>query len=213
MAVDRLLDAAADLIDDLGAELHDVERVEHRGGVGELVVDGVLVAVERVQARHLDSPAERVTALLQPVGVGLPGPAGAQVQQPRPGPAVAVGGEVDHPGKQLRSATAGVEMLGVDEHIWHHVSTKPVQDGGRGPKELTGMVDLTRDQHGQVHARLLDLVPGRSGQAYRTWLVERGEAFRAGVKIATLDPFHGYKNAIDHQRSRTPSPCSTRSMS
>jgi transposase len=61
------------------------------------------------------------------------------------------------------------------------------------------MVDLTRDQHGHVHARLLDLVPGRSGQAYRTWLVERGEAFRAGVKIATLDPFHGYKNAIDDQ--------------
>jgi transposase len=76
---------------------------------------------------------------------------------------------------------------------------RSIEDGGRGPKELTGMVDLTRDQHGQVHARPLDLVPGRSGQAYRTWLVERGEAFRAGVKIATLDPFHGYKNAIDDQ--------------
>jgi len=61
-------------------------------------------------------------------------------------------------------------MLGVDEHVWHHVSTKPVEDGGRGPKELTGMVDLTRDQHGHVHARLLDLVPGRSGPAYRNWL-------------------------------------------
>jgi transposase len=93
----------------------------------------------------------------------------------------------------------GVEMLGVDEHVWHHVSTKPVVDGGRGPKELTGMVDLTRDQHGHVHARLLDLVPGRSGPAYRNWLIERGEDFRAGVKIATLDPFHGYKNAIDDQ--------------
>jgi len=29
----------------------------------------------------------------------------------------------------------------VDEHVWHHVSTKPVDVGGRGPKELTGMVD------------------------------------------------------------------------
>jgi hypothetical protein len=57
----------------------------------------------------------------------------------------------------------GVRTLGVDEHIWHHVSTKPVEDGGRGPKELTGMVDLTRDEHGHVRARLLDLVPGRSG--------------------------------------------------
>ena len=93
----------------------------------------------------------------------------------------------------------GVSILGVDEHVWHHVSTKPVQDGGRGPKELTGMVDLTRDEHGKVHARLLDLVPGRSGETYRAWLTERGEAFRAGVEIATLDPFHGYKNAIDDQ--------------
>ncbi len=93
----------------------------------------------------------------------------------------------------------GVAILGVDEHVWHHVSTKPVEDGGRGPKELTGMVDLTRDANGHTRARLLDLVPGRSGETYRGWLRERGEAFKAGVEIATLDPFHGYKNAIDDQ--------------
>ena len=93
----------------------------------------------------------------------------------------------------------GVTILGVDEHVWHHVSTKPFEAGGRGPKELTGMVDLTRDAHGRTRARLLDLVPGRSGQAYKTWLTERGDAFRAGVQIATLDPFRGYKNAIDDQ--------------
>ena len=88
----------------------------------------------------------------------------------------------------------GVTTLGVDEHIWHHVKVKE-----RGPKELTGMVDLTRDEKGRTRARLLDLVPGRSGAAYAGWLQERGEAFRAGVKVATLDPFHGYKNAIaDH---------------
>jgi len=63
----------------------------------------------------------------------------------------------------------------------------------------TGMVDLTRDKDGKTRARLLDLVPGRSGAAYGDWLRERGEAFRAQVKIATLDPFHGYKNAIDDQ--------------
>lgn len=93
----------------------------------------------------------------------------------------------------------GVSNLGVDEHVWHHVSTKPVEDGGRGPKELTGMVDLSRDANGHTRARLLDLVPGRSGETYRSWLRERGEAFKAGVEIATLDPFHGYKNAIDDQ--------------
>jgi transposase len=93
----------------------------------------------------------------------------------------------------------GVTSLGVDEHVWHHVSTKPVEQGGRGPKELTGMVDLTRDASGRTRARLLDLVPGRSGAAYADWLKARGDTFRAGIDVATLDPFHGYKNAIDDQ--------------
>lgn len=55
------------------------------------------------------------------------------------------------------------------------------------------MVDLTRDAHGHTRARLLDLVPGRSGETYKLWLQARGAAFRAGVEVATLDPFHGYK--------------------
>ena len=93
----------------------------------------------------------------------------------------------------------GVDALGVDEHLWHHVSTKPIEDGGRGPKELTGMVDLSGDSKGRTRARLLDLVPGRSGAAYAGWLTERNEAFRAGIKVATLDPFQGYKNALDDE--------------
>lgn len=92
---------------------------------------------------------------------------------------------------------AGVQRLGVDEHVWHHVSQFPIADGGRGPKQLTGMVDLTPDEDGKPRARLLDLVPGRSGKAYSDWLAERGEQFKDGVEVATLDPFHGYKNAID----------------
>lgn len=97
------------------------------------------------------------------------------------------------------SRFAGVKRLGVDEHVWHHVSEFPVEDGGRGPKQLTGMVDLTPDQDGKPCARLLDLVPGRSGKAYSDWLEERGDDFKNGVEVATLDPFHGYKNAIDDQ--------------
>ena len=88
---------------------------------------------------------------------------------------------------------AGVRVLGVDEHVWHHQDRRR-----RGPRELTGIVDLTR---GEDHptARLLDLVPGRSGTVYKNWLEERGEQFRSGIQIATLDPFQGYKNAIDDQ--------------
>ena len=90
------------------------------------------------------------------------------------------------------SRFAGVTSLGVDEHIWHHRDPRT-----RGPKELTGMVDLTRDQHGRTHARLLDLFPARSRKAYSDWLVERGTSFRDGVEVAALDPFGGYKSAID----------------
>ncbi|ERH26169.1 transposase [Actinomyces sp. oral taxon 172 str. F0311] len=93
----------------------------------------------------------------------------------------------------------GVRVLGVDEHVWHHQDRRR-----RGPRELTGIVDLTR---GEDHptARLLDLVPGRSGTVHENWLEERGEDFPSGIQIATLDPFQGYKNAIDDQLQDTTS--------
>jgi len=84
----------------------------------------------------------------------------------------------------------GVDTVGVDEHIWHH-QPRP----GKGPKEQTGIVDLTR-RNGKPHARLLDLLPGRSGKVYADWLRSRGNAFTAGIGTATLDPFRGYGNAI-----------------
>ena len=87
----------------------------------------------------------------------------------------------------------GVQVLGVDEHVWHHQDRRR-----RGPRELTGIVDLTR---GKDHptARLLDLVPGRSGTVYKNWLAERSEDFRSGIQIATLDPFQGQQER--HRRS------------
>ena len=84
----------------------------------------------------------------------------------------------------------GVDTVRVDEHIWHHRSRPR-----KGPKEQTGIVDLTR-RNGKTKARLLDLVPGRSGKVYADWLRSRGNAFTAGVGTATLDPFRGYGNAI-----------------
>ncbi len=46
---------------------------------------------------------------------------------------------------------AGVAALGVDEHVW-----RPGRFGAG--REVTCMVDLSRDENGQVRARLLDLV-------------------------------------------------------
>jgi transposase len=84
--------------------------------------------------------------------------------------------------------------IGVDEHVWHHT---PHRAKDKGTTMLTGMVDLTRDCEGRTHARLLDLVPGRTGKVFGDWLSCHGEPFRKRVEVATLDPFRGYANAID----------------
>jgi transposase len=84
----------------------------------------------------------------------------------------------------------GVATLGVDEHIW-----RPSRIGDAN-RAVTGMVDLTRDEHGNLHARLLDVVPGRTGTAYAAWLKAQPADFVQGVRQASLDPFRGYANAI-----------------
>ena len=98
------------------------------------------------------------------------------------------------PGRAERRISApdrlqGIDALGVDEHVWCHT-------GLPGTGMVTGIVDHTRDADGIVHARLLDLVEGRSGKAYADWLKDRGGTFTAGIKTAALDPFRGYANAI-----------------
>jgi len=53
-----LLDPAADLVHGLGGELDDVERVQHRDRLGQLVAQRVGVAAERVQGRDLHPATE-----------------------------------------------------------------------------------------------------------------------------------------------------------
>src|SRR5215212_8765086 len=83
----------------------------------------------------------------------------------------------------------GVKTLGVDEHIW-----RPSRIGV--DRAVTIMVDLSRDQAGCLHARLLDAVVGRSGSVYKAWLKAQPSGFVDGVEQAALDPFRGYANAI-----------------
>jgi transposase len=83
----------------------------------------------------------------------------------------------------------GVKTLGVDEHIW-----RPSRIGV--DRAVTIMVDLSRDQAGCLHARLLDAVVGRSGSVYKRWLRDQPDEFVDGVETAALDPFRGYANAI-----------------
>jgi len=87
----------------------------------------------------------------------------------------------------------GVKALGVDEHVW-----RPSRNASQD-KAVTVMVDLTRDEHGCLHARLLDAVQGRCGKAYADWLEEQGLEVTVTVEHAALDPFRGYANAIRDQ--------------
>ncbi|WP_255662300.1 transposase [Kocuria sp. CCUG 69068] len=73
---------------------------------------------------------------------------------------------------------AGVNALGVDEHVWRHV-------GAPGAGLVTAIVDYSRSEDGRPQARLLDLIKGRTGVAY-------GDAIRDELPeaITVLDAFH-----------------------
>lgn len=104
-----LLDPTARVIDGAGGELDDVERIQHAGGVLELVIDRVLVALERVECGDLDLLAEPFAAFVEPVPVGVAGSAGDEVEQP--GGGVGSVSQVHHPGGLLRTAPSWVAVV------------------------------------------------------------------------------------------------------
>ena len=81
----------------------------------------------------------------------------------------------------------GVTAIGVDEHVWRHTR--------RGDKYVTVIIDLTAIRDGTGPARLLDMVEGRSKQAFKTWLADRPQAWRDGVEVVAMDGFTGFKTA------------------
>jgi transposase len=83
----------------------------------------------------------------------------------------------------------GVRVIGVDEHRWSH-TRRPGEDG-----YVTVIIDLTPVLEGTGRARLLDLVPGRSAAALKTWLADQTAQFRDQVQIVAMDGFGGYKTA------------------
>ena len=85
----------------------------------------------------------------------------------------------------------GVEVLGVDEHVWRHTR--------RGDRYVTVMIDLTpvRDRSGP--ARLVDVVPGRSKKVLKTWLSQRDQEWRGRVEVVAMDGFTGFKSAAGEE--------------
>ena len=61
------------------------------------------------------------------------------------------------------------------------------------------IIDLTPIRDGTGPARLLDMVEGRSKQAFKTWLAERPETWRDGVEVVAMDGFTGFKTATTEE--------------
>jgi len=84
-----------------------------------------------------------------------------------------------------------VAVIGVDEHVWRHTR--------RGDKFVTVVIDLTGIRDGTGPARLLDMVEGRSKNAFKTWLAERPQSWRDGVEVVAMDGFTGFKTATTEE--------------
>ena len=61
------------------------------------------------------------------------------------------------------------------------------------------IIDLTpvRDRTGP--ARLLDMVEGRSKQAFKAWLAERPAEWRNQIEVVAMDGFTGFKTATTEE--------------
>lgn len=71
--------------------------------------------------------------------------------------------------------------------MWRHPPTET--------RIVTVILDLTpiRDRRGP--SRLLDMVPGRSKQAFKTWLASQPHTWRERIEIVAMDGFTGFKSA------------------
>ena len=85
----------------------------------------------------------------------------------------------------------GVAVIGVDEHAWRHTR--------KGDKYVTVIIDLTAVRARTGPARLLDMVEGRSKQAFKTWLEARPKTWRDGIEVVAMDGFTGFKTATTEE--------------
>ena len=77
-------------------------------------------------------------------------------------------------------------MLGVDEHLWRHTRKGDKPHRHHRPDRHPGR---------QWPGQLLDMVEGRSKQAFKTWLAARPKAWRDAVEVVAMDGFTSFKTA------------------
>ena len=75
--------------------------------------------------------------------------------------------------------------------MWRHTR--------RGDKYVTVIIDLTPIRNGTGPSRLLDMIEGRSKQAFSTWLAARPQAWRDRVEVVAMDGFTGFKTATSQE--------------
>jgi len=78
---------------------------------------------------------------------------------------------------------AGVTAVGMDETAFLRANAH------RNTTFVTGIVDVRS-------RRLLDVTLGRSGAVLAQWITTQPDPWRAGVEVASLDPFRGYATAL-----------------
>jgi transposase len=97
----------------------------------------------------------------------------------------------DHTGGHDPTRLNAVSAIGVDEHVWRHTR--------RGDKYVTVIIDLTAVRAGTGPSRLLDMVEGRSKQAFKTWLAAQPQAWRDRIEVVAMDGFTGFKTATTEE--------------
>ena len=85
----------------------------------------------------------------------------------------------------------GVRVIGVDEHVWRHTPY--------GDKYVTVILDLTPIRERSGPCRLLDMIPGRSKQVFKTWLASQPDTWRSHIEVVAMDGFTGFKSAATEE--------------
>ena len=134
-----LLDATTHLIESVTGELDDVKGIEHAGGVLELVINGVLISLEGIQRRDLDTGAKVFAALGQSVLVHGARPSRDQIQQAGRG-MILPSRQVDDAGELTGPSSASV--LVVPHVLVNPQYLNPCEAGGVIRSSLQARLDM-----------------------------------------------------------------------
>ena len=84
-----------------------------------------------------------------------------------------------------------MRVIGVDEHVWRHTPY--------GDKYVTVILDVRPVHDRSGPSRLLDMVPGRSKQVFKTWLASQSHTWRENNEIVAMEGFTGFKSATTEE--------------